>query len=421
MILLLDGGDFVSGGKVQDSIKAEFLAEGMSRLGYDAVALGEMDVLLGQQFLIDLARRRGLDIVNANVYYGDTDERLVKPYVIRRLGGRKFLGLEAGGVRIAVTSVLRLEDGAKIAPAKEGDRELIVKDPMIAARSVIQDLRGKADFIILMAHTGMDPAKELARGIGGVDLMPVGHGNFRNKDPVFIGKIPLIQPGDQGRMLAVMEAELTDQKRFQGARARLVALDASYPDDEPMTALVKDYREAIRAANILPEWPDMDKEMFLGTETCMTCHPQEDEQWKTTRHARAWDTMVREKVDRDLECVPCHVTGFGKWNGFRRADVTPKLMNVQCEMCHGPGKEHYDLITGGGDRDRLPMHGLEPITPKTCTQCHRDEHDPEFNYNEDIFLVAHRPEEFRRKFEEMLKHAPVREASSGGDRAHGTH
>jgi 2',3'-cyclic-nucleotide 2'-phosphodiesterase (5'-nucleotidase family) len=421
MVLLIDGGDFIAGSKLQDSIKADYLAEGMSRLGYDAIGLGELDLLLGQKFLLNLAREKKLDIVSANVHYVDNDQLFVKPYVVRRLGGRKLFGLEAGGVRVAITSVLRLDDGAKIEAKRDDDRELIVKDPIIAARRVVQELRGKADVIILMAHTGMDPAKEIAHGVGGVDLMPVGHGNFRNKEAVFIGKTPLMQPGDQGRMVAVMEAKLTNQKRFAGATARLVSLDASYPDDEPMAALVKDYRGAVRAANILPEWPDMDKEMYLGTETCVGCHPQEDEQWKTTRHAHAWETMVKEGVDRDLECVPCHVTGFGSWNGFRRADVTPDRMNVQCEVCHGPGKDHYELITGGGDRTRLPLHGLLPITPKTCTQCHRDHHDPEFDYNKKIFLVAHKPEEFRKKFEEMLKNMPARQASSHGGNAHGTH
>jgi 2',3'-cyclic-nucleotide 2'-phosphodiesterase (5'-nucleotidase family) len=416
-VLLVDGGDFVGGEKLQDSIKAEYYTEGLRRLGYHAVGLGETDVMLGQKFLLDLAARKGLDIVNANVYYADSGERFTKPYVIRRVGGRKILGLESGGLRVGVTSVLHLDDGAIIKPKKEGDRELVVKDAMIAARSAVQELRGKTDVIVLLAHTGMTAAKEIAHGVGGVDLMPVGHGNYRNKETVFVGKTPLMQPGDQGRMLAVFEARLTDQKRFAGAQARLVALDDSYPDDESMAALVKDYRIVVRSANILPEWPEMDKEMFLGTEACQGCHPAETDQWKSTRHAHAWETMVKEGVDKDPECVPCHVTGFGKFNGFRRADVTPTLMDVQCEMCHGMGKPHYDLITGGGDRKAVPFHGTEPITQKTCTQCHRDEHDPEFDYGKKIGLVAHDQERFQRNFQKALEEF---RASQGGAAA-GTH
>jgi hypothetical protein len=35
--------------------------------------------------------------------------------------------------------------------------------------------------------------------------------------------------------------------------------------------------------------------------------------------------------------------------------------------------------------------------------------------------VAHKPEEFRKKFEEMLKNMPARQASSTGGHADGTH
>jgi hypothetical protein len=96
------------------------------------------------------------------------------------------------------------------------------------------------------------------------------------------------------------------------------------------------------------------------------------------------------------------VTGFGRWNGFRHKDVNPQLVDVQCEVCHGPGKAHYDLITSGGDRTEKPFFALEPVTERMCRSCHRDHHDPEFNYQEQIFAVAHDPDEFRAELEEAL-------------------
>ncbi len=403
MSILLDGGDCLSGGKAQDSLKAEFLLEGMRALGYGPIALGDMDLMLGQAFLKRMAQKYGLKFLSANVYYADTNERFAKPYVIRRVGGRKILGIDVGGVRVGITSVLRLDDGTRISPKVAGDRELIVKDPTLSAREVVQELRGKSDVLICLAHTGMDPAKEIARGVGGFDMMLVGHGNFRNNGAIFVGKTALIQPGDQGRMIAVLDARLTDQMKVAGATGRLVALDDSYPDDERMTAILTRYKEAVHTANIAPEWENMDEQKYLGTAACEGCHPDEAEQWKATQHARAWQTLIDEKVDRDLECVPCHVTGFGTFNGFRRADLTPTMMDVQCEVCHGPGKDHFELISGGGDRSRLPLHGMKIINPKTCTACHRDDHDPTFDYPTDLMLVVHKPEEFKRELEKALR------------------
>lgn len=402
MVLLLDGGDNVSGGKLQDSLKAEYYYEGLRRLGYHACALGELDLALGQDYIRDLAARKELPLLCANLHDAETGDLFAKPYLIERLGGRKVLGLATGGVRVGITSVMMLDEGTRLAPKKDGDRELIVKDPLAAARSAVQELRGKSDVIVCIAHTGMNEAKEIARAVGGVDLMLVGHGNYRNKEPVLVGKTVLMQPGDQGRMVAVLEGKVTPQKKLTGVAGTLVALTDTYPDDEPMAALVTDYRKALRSANIVPEWPEMDKEMFLGVEVCQGCHTEETEQWSTTRHAHAWETMLKQEVERDPECVMCHVTGFGRWNGFRHLEVNPQLANVQCEVCHGPGKAHYDLVTSGEDRSGKPFMALEPITEKMCTTCHRDEHDPHFDYKEDIFLVAHRPDELREKVKRVL-------------------
>jgi len=406
MVMLLDGGDNISGEKLQDSIKAEYYYEGLSALGYEICGLGELDLAQGQNYILDLTRRKGLELICANLHDAETGELFTKPYAVQRLAARSVFGIPMGGVRVGVTSVMMLDEGAKIAPKKEGDRELIVKDPLVAARSMVQELRGKTDIIVCIAHTGMNEAKEIARSVGGVDLMLVGHGNYRNKEPVFVGKTCIIQPGDQGRMIAVLESKVSPQKKVTGSVGTLVALTDTYPDDESMAKLVLDYRTTIRKANIVPEWPDMDKEMYVGGETCAGCHTSEHEQWLTTRHAHAWETMVKEEVDTDPECVGCHVTGFGHWNGFRHKDVTPKLINVQCEICHGPGKEHYELITGGGDRNAKPHHALEPVSEKMCRTCHRDHHDPEFNYAEDIFEVAHRPDELRAEIEKALGRLP---------------
>jgi hypothetical protein len=247
----------------------------------------------------------------------------------------------------------------------------------------------------------MDAAKEIARGVGGVDLMLVGHGGHLSREMIFVGKTPLIQPGDEGKAVVVIDARLTD-KRVTGVSGRVTKLDDSFPDDARMTALISQYKDAVRAANIAPEWEDMDKPMFAGGEACTGCHPAEHAQWESTGHATAWDTLVREKVSTDLDCVPCHVTGFGRFNGFRRQDLTPTLKNVQCEVCHGPGKDHIALITEGRDRTSLPNMGLTPISSGMCTMCHKDHHDPEFNFATDVDFVVHDQEAFRREAGDSL-------------------
>jgi hypothetical protein len=84
---------------------------------------------------------------------------------------------------------------------------------------------------------------------------------------------------------------------------------------------------------------------YVGSESCKRCHGSAYEVWKNTPHSHAYKTLVEEARrpslrQYDPECVMCHVTGFGYKGGFTDAVKTPRLENVGCENCHGPGSVH---------------------------------------------------------------------------------
>jgi hypothetical protein len=106
---------------------------------------------------------------------------------------------------------------------------------------------------------------------------------------------------------------------------------------------------------------------FLGVEACTACHDEERKVWDATAHARAYGTLQGGFKEFNLECVSCHVTGYGKPGG---ATVTwnDRLQNVQCEECHGPGLLHVQAPTKKGLIVRMP-------DPQTCvTACHHPPH-----------------------------------------------
>jgi hypothetical protein len=77
--------------------------------------------------------------------------------------------------------------------------------------------------------------------------------------------------------------------------------------------------------------------------------------------------------------VPCHVTGRGQPGGFVDPEATPHLVDVQCEVCHGPG--------GGHPSGEAP--GLEAMQA-TCAGCHSGKFVLNFDLDEATALVAHR-------------------------------
>src|SRR5262245_52341983 len=79
------------------------------------------------------------------------------------------------------------------------------------------------------------------------------------------------------------------------------------------------------------------REHYTGDGVCRACHEREYDDWLLTPHSIAWDSLEKGEKWRDEECVGCHVTGRGHPGGYVDPVSTPHRVNVQCEVCHGPG------------------------------------------------------------------------------------
>lgn len=117
---------------------------------------------------------------------------------------------------------------------------------------------------------------------------------------------------------------------------------------------------------------------YSGSDACAVCHEQETETWLLTRHAHAFDTLVKHAADADPECVGCHVVGFGQTGGYTISPRTPDFENVGCESCHGRGGPHLSpgFVTAGN---------YEPV----CLGCHDQEHSLGFQFASFLPKVSH--------------------------------
>ncbi len=77
-----------------------------------------------------------------------------------------------------------------------------------------------------------------------------------------------------------------------------------------------------------------------GAFACKTCHPAAWAFWRTTAHARAYAALAARSRQFDLDCVRCHVTGWGEPGGACSVAATDGRRDVQCESCHGPASLH---------------------------------------------------------------------------------
>ncbi|MDM7916519.1 MAG: multiheme c-type cytochrome [Candidatus Eisenbacteria bacterium] len=134
---------------------------------------------------------------------------------------------------------------------------------------------------------------------------------------------------------------------------------------------------------------------YVGVQACAICHKGASkgsiyEVWLASPHAQAFEALGAENQKNEV-CLRCHTTGFGK---ALAAGVTPdKMVNVQCEACHGPGSEYRPMAVMKS-RPAALEKGLVLPTEQVCMQCHGGpfpEGHPAvaFNYESALLKIEH--------------------------------
>ncbi|MDA0382059.1 bifunctional UDP-sugar hydrolase/5'-nucleotidase UshA [Vibrio owensii] len=143
-VLLLSGGDINTGVPESDLQDAEPDFKGMSKIGYDAMALGNHEFDNPLEVLFKQQEWANFPMLSANIYDKETGKRLFQPYAM----------FNKQGIKIAVIG-LTTEDTAKL-----GNPEYIGKvdfrDPKEEAKKLIAELKQteKPDLIFAVTHMG---------------------------------------------------------------------------------------------------------------------------------------------------------------------------------------------------------------------------------------------------------------------------
>lgn len=372
-VVVLDGGGSFPDLPARPDLPPFVLPE-LARLGVDAMGVAPRDLQFGLAFLRSEVRRAGLAVVCANLT-DRTTGRLAFP--ASRI-------VERGGRRIGVFALIG--DRFDLGPARDSLR---VEDPEGAAERTIAALRAQgAEVVVLLAQMGRVGGEDLASAVPGVDAVVLG-----NEIPVLqqgrrVGDGIASYAGDQGQHLGLLEWTAPTASAPSAWSASVLALGPERRGETHMLAAVQAFEDAynermreeqrrIQAlADADPEQDPVDH--FVGGEVCARCHPAEAAQWATTAHSIAWETLVRERKDSTPECIGCHVVGYGGPGGFRTAESTPHLVDVQCENCHGMGTLHLS--------ERAPT---DRVGEATCIGCHTPERDPGWNYARKLPLILH--------------------------------
>lgn len=118
---------------------------------------------------------------------------------------------------------------------------------------------------------------------------------------------------------------------------------------------------------------------YVGNTKCRLCHREFFLGRKTDHHDFSMESLAKGSYQENPACLACHATGFGVPTGFLSIKDTPRLANIQCEGCHGPGNIHIDQAKEQmRSKKKEPVHGFlagkdNPARiKKMCIACHTE-------------------------------------------------
>jgi mono/diheme cytochrome c family protein len=348
-------------------MKAEHMVELYKIIGIDAVNVGEFDLALGIGYLKELSKKTDFPFISANLV--DASGAAIFPrYIIKKAGGKNvgIFGLiaDTGDIPNKVKEITK--------------GEASVTDVVAAATSVVEELKGKVDYIVALTHQQANRDWVIARRVVGVDLVVGGHDKQRTETPLEAENTKIVRAGEKGQYLGMFEVDIDAGKSFEHD---LVPLGDAIADKAEIKAIITDYNDKIfemfsggGEAGVNPA-----AGAELQAEKCGTCHAVHLTKWKTTDHAKAYNTLFDKAKNYDPTCLACHTVRFEQPGGFNMKDQPMPLVNVQCEACHGDAKEHLASFTA----DKIPVR--KP-TVEVCAKCHTSDRNPNLVQDQKIFM-----------------------------------
>ncbi len=208
-ILLLDAGDLFfkkystpcPEGEIKGlSEKALLVLKSFDLMGYHAIGIGDDDLSLGKNFLMDLSKTSKIPFLSSNVIDEDSGKTLFHRYLIR----------EVKGLKIGIFSLLSQD--VFLSPSDPRKKGLILRDAVETAHEIVKELSPKTDLIILLSHLSYPKDVELVQKTSGIHIIVGAHtGNHLTNPPVIKNTI-VLQTASQGKYAGRLDLTLLSKE-----------------------------------------------------------------------------------------------------------------------------------------------------------------------------------------------------------------
>lgn len=206
--IIVDAGDMFQGSILYNKFKGDVEVNLLNKMGYEIFTIGNHEFDDGAQNLANQLGKAKFDIINTNIDATAVPdlEKLIKPSVIRTVGGQKIAFV--GAVTPELESLATNMQGVKL--------KVKGKDWIEPVKAEVNKLKSEGiDKIILLTHCGVKSEQELAERIPAVDAIVGGHSHTRLEKPLIVKHedgttTTIVQTGCYGRAVGLLQLTFDD-------------------------------------------------------------------------------------------------------------------------------------------------------------------------------------------------------------------
>ena len=404
-------------------------------MGYEAVNVGEKDLMMGLRFLSDLSQKAKFPFISSNLVDKKTHKEVFKPFVIKEVAGLKI-------------GIIGLLDDQYSPTIQERDPGLAVLEPLSTSKLLTKRLRENVDLIIVLSQLGESRDKKLARENREIDLILGGGGEAKRAVVERVNEVPIYRMEPRGGYLGRIDYYLADltkpirfsnsderdemEKRLERLITRLTQIKseiaksakqddmkvkelkflASKQKEVEKSLLAFEDKNFYRHISIPVQLSVKDDPNILKT---VEIYRVESAKIYKPKLATLPEKALPEKemlarIPKGsayvgaISCKRCHETNYQRWLKTKHAKASqtiatsPKYAQEECLICHSTG---YGKMGEYATVEEIPFYlkgvqceachgegkghpgkgGIErKVTLGICRNCHTKDQSPTFNY-----------------------------------------
>lgn len=221
--LVLDSGNFFSGGLADQNIqntqldmqRSKVNLAAMELMKYDAIAIGDDEFNFGKEFLVENLGKTKLGLISANL-----KSEIVSPYVIK----------EAAGVKVGIIGLTSQQ-----VKQKSGDQLLEASQ---AVETSVAELKKKGiGLVILLSNLGEPGDLKIIASVPGISVVIDGIASPDQEPFIKSGGTLILRPSFQGRKLGLAVFGIQGQK-ISSAKVEELRLSDKIKDDPSVAAML---------------------------------------------------------------------------------------------------------------------------------------------------------------------------------------